>query len=170
MVSLYFFYFIYKDKKNNFQMSHINKIKWALWRGVIVSKLVSLDQLRPNMYFHPHWMPHTFGLVPHLSYAYKKISINEIEKKKKMILYFMFEIFVIFKFSYVTQIKMLVFDLIRRLQCQSLVMVILIEIMRDWNLQTTFSISTDIHSSVNALRQEQVTSKYPEIRISYLVN
>lgn len=82
----------------------------------------------------------------------------------------MFEIFVIFKFSYVTQIKMLVFDLIRRLQCQSLVMVILIEIMRDWNLQTTFSISTDIHSSVNALRQEQVTSKYPEIRISYLVN
>lgn len=42
-------------------------------RGVIVSKIVSLEQLQMIGEFDPHWAPHIFDLVPHLCYAQKII-------------------------------------------------------------------------------------------------
>lgn len=40
----------------------------ALRRGVMNSKLLSLDRLRLNNEFDPHWVPYMLGLVPHLKH------------------------------------------------------------------------------------------------------
>lgn len=39
--------------------------------GVMVSKIVSLDQLQLSIELDPHWVTQTFGFVPYQSYAYK---------------------------------------------------------------------------------------------------
>lgn len=39
--------------------------------GVMVCKLVFLDQLRLSSEFEPQWLLHNFGLVPHLNYSWE---------------------------------------------------------------------------------------------------
>lgn len=43
---------------------------WALRRGAMIRKLVSLDLLQLNSVFDPQCVLHTFGVVSPVSYAY----------------------------------------------------------------------------------------------------
>lgn len=54
--------------------AHINKdTGWAPRGGVMIRKLVSLEQLRFSNEFDHHWAPLTFGLAPHPSYTLKSL-------------------------------------------------------------------------------------------------
>lgn len=44
---------------------------WAARGGVIVSKVVSLEKLRLRSEVDPHWVSHSFGVGPHLSFAWE---------------------------------------------------------------------------------------------------
>lgn len=63
---MYWFCFLFSKL---YELQSITNNVWALRRGVMVSNLILRDQLRQSSAFDPHWIPHTFGFMPHLSYS-----------------------------------------------------------------------------------------------------
>lgn len=53
-----------------------NVSKEAYWRGVMISKFASLEQLRLKLSsdFDPYWVLYTFGLVLHVSCVIKSLE------------------------------------------------------------------------------------------------
>lgn len=58
---------------------------WSLSHGVMVRKLVLLNQLQLSSEFDSHLVLHTFGLVPHLSYSLKITASKRAVMVSKLI-------------------------------------------------------------------------------------